>query len=133
MLEEKISKDHILAFKEKNVVAKSLLGTIKGEIQNQKKNLMVDILSDEDCNKILTKFAKSLKETISLSGDEKSKIELEIVESYLPKQMSMEEIESKVISLLSNGVTNMGMIMKEFSGLPADKKLVSEIVKKNLN
>lgn len=123
----------MLAFKEKNVVAKSLLGTIKGEIQNQKKNLMVDVLSDEDCNKILTKFAKSLKETISLSGDEKSKIELEIVESYLPKQMSVEEIESKVVSLLSNGVTNMGMIMKEFSGLPADKKLVSEIVKKNLN
>jgi hypothetical protein len=31
--------------------------------------------------------------------------------------------------LVNSGVTQMGAIMKEFSTLPVDKKMVSEIVK----
>jgi hypothetical protein len=132
LLKEKINLDFIKAFKEKKTDLKSLLGTIKGEIQTTEKNLMVESLSDEDVIKILNKFAKNCKENIRLANDEKSKVELEIIEAYLPKQLSAEEIQSKIESLVASGVKNIGQIMKEFSTLPADKKVVSEMAKKVL-
>lgn len=135
-LKEKINKDYIEAFKAKNTVSKNLLSVIKGEIQTVEKNTGVENLSDEDVNKILNKSVKSLKETLtSLTDSEKVstvQTELNIVESYLPKQLSVEEIQSKIDALVASGMKNMGMIMKEFNSLPADKKLVSELVKKSL-
>jgi uncharacterized protein YqeY len=128
-LKEKINADFMTAFKSKNVVAKSILSVVKGEIQTVEKNIGVDSLSDAEVIKILTKTVKSLKETISMTGDEKSKMELEIVEVYLPTQMSKEEVTKKVTELVNSGVTQIGMIMKEFATLPADKKMVSEVVK----
>jgi uncharacterized protein YqeY len=135
-LKEKISKDYIEAFKAKNTVAKNLLSVIKGEIQTLEKNTGVESLSDEDVTKILNKSVKSLKETISSLTDvdklAEVQSELNIVETYLPKQLSVEEIQSKIDALVASGMKNMGMIMKEFNSLPADKKLVSEMVKKSL-
>lgn len=135
-LKEKINKDYIEAFKAKNVVAKNLLSVIKGEIQTIEKNTGVENLSDEDVTKILNKSVKSLKETLSsLSETEKisaTQTELQIVESYLPKQLSVEEIQSKIDALVASGVKNLGQIMKEFSSLPADKKVVSELAKKSI-
>ena len=81
--------------------------------------------------KILNKFAKSIKENISF-GDEVAKKELEIIQSYLPKEMSDYEIESKISEIVGSGVTNIGQIMKEFVGLQADKRKVSDIAKKVL-
>lgn len=134
-LKEKINKDYLEAFKAKNTVAKNLLSVIKGEIQTIEKNTGVTNLSDEDVTKILNKSVKSLKETLSSVSGEKAEsvqFELNIVESYLPKQLSVEEIQSKIDALVASGVKNMGQIMKEFSTLPADKKLVSELVKKSI-
>jgi uncharacterized protein YqeY len=131
-LKELISKDYITAFKEKNVVAKNLLSVVKGEIQTIEKNIGTDCLSDEEVLKILNKTAKSLKEVIANSGDTESKLQLEIVESYLPKQLSKDEIVAKVNEIVASGVTNIGLIMKEFATLPADKKIVSEVVKEKL-
>jgi uncharacterized protein YqeY len=131
-LKEKISKDHMVAFKERNTIEKNLLSVIKGDIQTIEKNTGVENLSDEDVMKILTKTAKSLKETISLTSDEKSKLELIILENYLPKLMSKEEVVTKVNELVSSGITQMGAIMKEFGTLPVDKKMVSEVVREIL-
>jgi len=128
MLKEQINKDYMTAFKSKNVVAKNLLSVIKGEIQTIEKNTGVDNLSDEDVLKILTKTSKSLKEMVS-GGSEQAMVELSIVESYLPKQMSREEVTQKVTELVNSGITQMGVIMKEFAQLPVDKKMVSEVVK----
>lgn len=131
-LKAQINADFMKAFKAKNMELKSLLGTLKGEIQTAEKNSMVENLSDEDVTKILNKFAKNCKENIRLANDEKSKVELEIVESYLPKQLSNDEIQSKIEDLVNSGVKNIGQIMKEFSTLPVDKKVVSEMAKKAL-
>jgi len=139
-LKEKINKDYIEAFKAKNTVAKNLLSVIKGEIQTIEKNTGTENLSDEDVTKILNKSVKSLKETIkSLApidengeGIVQAVAELAIVESYLPTQLSVEEIQSKIDALVASGVKNIGMIMKEFNSLPVDKKVVSELVKKTI-
>ena len=126
-LKEQINKDYITAMKEKNVPAKNLLSVVKGDIQNLEKELREDC-TDEDVIKILTKTAKNLREV----NDEESKIQLEIVDSYLPKQMSREEVVLKVTELVNSGITNIGGIMKEFAILPVDKKIVSEVIKEVL-
>lgn len=131
-IEKRIEADFMKAFKEKNVEVKSLLSTVKGEMQTMKKNLVVENLSDEESTKILGKFAKNLKENIRLMNDEKSKMELSIIESYLPKQMSEDEVNAKLDEILASGVTNIGQIMKEFAQLPVDKKMVSELAKKKM-
>lgn len=140
MIKEQINVDYMTAFKAKNTVAKNLLSVVKGEIQTIEKNTGVENMSDEDVLKILQKSAKSLRETISslektqtgmyFSDDLVSaREELSIIESYLPKQMSKEEVTEKVTELVNSGVTQMGAIMKEFASLPVDKKMVSEVVK----
>ncbi len=129
-LRDKINKDYMTAFKEKNTSVKNLLSVIKGEIQTIEKNKGVE-LSDDDVVKILTKTSKSLKEMAN-SGSEDAKNELDIIEAYLPKQMSESEITNKVKELIGQGFNNIGSIMKDFSNFPCDKKLVSKIVKENL-
>lgn len=140
MIKEQINKDYMTAFKMKNTVAKNLLSVVKAEIQTAEKNTGVENLTDEDVLKILTKASKSLKETIKslapIDGKGEDIVqacaELAIIESYLPKQMTKLEIETKVDELLSNGITQIGQIMKEFAQLPVDKKIVSEVVKTKL-
>lgn len=137
MIKEQINKDYMTAFKAKNTVAKNLLSVVKGEIQTVEKNNGVDNLSDEDVLKILTKTAKSLNETIKslapIDGKGEDIVqacaELAIIECYLPKQMSREEVTEKVTELVNSGITNIGAIMKEFAQLPVDKKIVSEVIK----
>lgn len=125
-LKERVNADYIKAFKEKNTVVKNLLSVVKGEIQNAEKAPGGDeSISDEGVVKILNKIAKSLKEV----NNEQAKIELEFIDGYLPKQMTKEEITTKVTELVNSGVTNIGAIMKEFASLPADKKVVSETIK----
>lgn len=128
-LKEKINTDFMTAFKSKNMISKNILSVIKGEIQTIEKNIGSDNLSDDEVTKILTKTVKSLKETITLGNDEKSKLELVVIEAYLPKQMSKEEVTSKVTELVNSGITQIGAIMKEFATLPVDKKMVSESIK----
>ena len=128
-LKEKINADYMTAFKAKDAVSKKLLSVIKGEIQTIEKNVGVDSLSDEEVTKILNKTVKSLKETLQAFDSTDTKLELEIVEAYLPKQLSRDEIVSKVTELKVAGITNIGQIMKEFATLPVDRKLVSEVIK----
>ena len=136
-LKEKINADYIQAFKEKNTVKKNLLSVVKAEITTIEKNTGESDLDDDAVIKILNKTAKSLNETIKslapIDGmGEKitvAAVELAIIQSYLPTQMTREEITSKVNELVSSGITQMGVIMKEFTNLPADKKVVLEVIK----
>ena len=132
-LKEKINADYMSAFKSKNVIAKNLLSVVKGEIQTIEKNVGVVSLSDDDVVKILNKTVKSLKETQSKSPSAQTAEELFIIESYLPKQLTEEEILSKIEELISSGASSTGEIMRGFSGLPADRKMVSEIYLSKIN
>jgi uncharacterized protein YqeY len=136
-LKEKISADYMAAFKAKDTASKNLLSVIKGEIQTAEKNTGVESMPDEDVAKILNKTAKGLSESISkmksIAGQEENiaqaSAELAILQSYLPKLMSREEIVKKVSEMKESGIVNIGQIMKEFAGLPVDRKVVSEVIK----
>jgi uncharacterized protein YqeY len=128
MLKEKINADYMTAFKSKDTVAKNLLSVIKGEIQTLEKNSGVTNLSDDDVIKILAKTRKSLEETRSKFPSDQVTTELYIVESYLPKQMSEDEIRSKIQELVESGQAgNIAEVMRAFGSLPADRKLVASV------
>jgi len=135
ILKEKINTDYMSAFRAKNTIAKNLLSVIKGEIQTVEKNTNVENLSDDEVIKILTKTAKSLKETNTSFPSAQTAEELFIVESYLPELMSADKIREIIVSYKENGMSNLGQMMGEFNkthkGL-ADNKLVSEIIKEVL-
>jgi uncharacterized protein len=130
MLREQIYADYMTSFKERDTVKKNLLSVVKGEIQTLEKNLGVDSLSDDEVTKILNKVAKSLREVLitdSATVISDVRVELDIIEAYLPKQMTEEEIKSKINELINNGAGNVAEIMRAFATLPADRKQVSQI------
>ena len=104
-----------------------------------------EITSDFEI-KMLQKMAKQRKESATIYVQqnrselaEKELAEAEIIEQYLPKQMSEEEITTAVKEIITAvGATSakdmgkvMGVVSKQFAG-KADGRLVSEIVKKLL-
>jgi uncharacterized protein YqeY len=126
-LKERINKDFVEALKNKRREEKTFLGVIKGELQNQEGRGVES--TDENVLKVLKKTQKSLKETLS-KGDESVKDELEILNRYLPELMSEDKVREIVSSLVSEGKTNIGLIMKEFNTTyrgQADNTLVKEI------
>ena len=105
-----------------------------------------DTLADADALKIISKLATQGKETAmtytqagrqDLADAELAQVE--VLESYLPKQLSQEEIEAEVKKIIAEvGATNMkemgkvmGTASKQLAG-KADGRVISEIVKKLL-
>ena len=105
-----------------------------------------DTLADADALKIISKLAKQGKETAmtytqagrqDLADAELAQVE--VLESYLPKQLSQEEIEAEVKKIIAEvGATSMkemgkvmGTASKQLAG-KADGRVISEIVKKLL-
>jgi uncharacterized protein len=131
MLKNKINQDYMEAFRAKDTIRKNLLSVIKGAIQLGEKNLMVENMSDDKVIEVLNQAAKSCRETISKLEEgelkEFAKLELSIIESYLPKPMTQDKITEMIKSLIADGASNIGEVMKAFVGLPADRKLVSQI------
>jgi uncharacterized protein YqeY len=104
-------------------------------------------LTEDAEMKLLTKAAKQRRDSIEifegqgredLAATEKS--ELEIIESYLPKQLSEDEVEGEVKLVIesvgASGPQDMGKVMgaatKKLAG-KADGKLISMIAKKLLS
>jgi hypothetical protein len=100
-------------------------------------------LSDEDCMKVTKRLMKQRKDSIEqfiaggrpeLADDEKS--ELVILETFLPAQMSEEEIEARIKAKLASNPIDptkkgqfIGMMMKEL-GDTADGSQVKAIIDK---
>ena len=127
MLKEKIKKDFMEAMKNRETLRKNLLSVVISEVQTIEKNLGVENLSDEEITKILNKTVKSLKETNASFPSEQTAEELLIVESYLPKQMTEDEITTKIQELISEKDLNIAEVMRAFASYPADRKLVAEV------
>jgi uncharacterized protein YqeY len=60
-IENQINQSFLSAYKNKDMNLKNFLGIIKGEMENVKKNIMVDSLPDAETMKILAKFVKGIK------------------------------------------------------------------------
>lgn len=104
-------------------------------------------LDDDHALKIIAKLVKQREESASLYRDadrldlaEAEEAEAEVYRSFLPAQLSEDEITEKVKEMISKlGVTDikgmgqvMGVATKEL-GASADGKLISQIVRKLLS
>lgn len=121
----------------KETVKANLLSTLYGEMFTLSKSGKEFTAEDE--LKITRKFIKNIDETLSydISEDVRKKLNEEkiILEGYLPKQLSKEEIEKIVSELVAEGKT-MKEIMpffKEKYPSMYDGKTVSEIVKSKIS
>lgn len=105
-----------------------------------------DELSDETAIQILQKMAKQRRDSADVYTQqnrpdlaEKEQAELVVIESYLPKQLTQEELDSKISEIISQvGATSpadmgkvMGVATKALAGVAAGKT-ISETVKRLL-
>ncbi|MEK6828510.1 MAG: GatB/YqeY domain-containing protein [Nanoarchaeota archaeon] len=126
---EKINSDFTAAFKARETEKKNFLGVLKGEVTREKKEP-----ADAEVIAKIESMIKNNNKSIEKSGvSSLSDVELGILESYLPKQMTEEEIDIKLKEAIDGGANNIGAVMAAFKGLPADMKLVNQKVKQTLN
>ena len=147
-LRETIDNDIKDAMRSKDQVALRALRAIKSAILlgETAEGRTPGPLNKEEEMKILQKQAKQRKDSIEQfqkAGREdlaKGEIEeLEIIEKFLPKAMSPDEIEAVVKNIIASngasGMKDMGKVMSESSKAlagKADGKVISEIVKRLL-
>lgn len=145
MLKEKLMEDLKSAMKEKQVNRKNTVQMVRASILQVEKDKKIE-LNDEQILEVIAKEFK--KRNDSLADYEKSgredlisqiKEEMAVLEEYLPKKLSEEELTIKVQEIIAEvGATSMkdmGKIMKtakEQLGLTADGKMINDIVKKLL-
>ncbi|MCX6252235.1 MAG: GatB/YqeY domain-containing protein [Bacteroidetes bacterium] len=104
-------------------------------------------MSEETGLKILQKLVKQRRESAEIYKTanredlaKKELFEASVIETFLPKQLSIEEVTEKIRAIVSQtgagSIKDMGKVMgmasKELAG-KADNKMISEIVKTLLN
>lgn len=146
-LEKKVSEELKKAIKESDQVRMDVLRSIRAAILEFKKSGINREMNEEDELKILNSLAKKRKEAIELYEKggrtdlaEKERKELEVIQSFLPAQMSEEEIRgflAKIIQEINAQSPSdlgkvMGRAMKELKG-KADGSLVQKIARELLS
>ena len=110
MLYDEFRKEKMIALKEKDKLKNKVITNILSDLTYIKKELKQEP-TEVDSAKVVAKQVKQLKETMELSKDRPDKMaeleaELAVLEQYMPKQMSEEEIREAVVKLLEeNGIT----------------------------
>lgn len=139
-------KNHIKeAMKNKDVAKRDVLKMVVNNAKNIQKeqhpNDTTENVSNEMIISAINKEIKQLNQTKdALKGREDSDLykdtinKINILSTYLPKQMTREEVDRAVFNILTGGnYDNFGMKMKavmaELKG-KADNKLIKEIVEK---
>ena len=144
-LSEKINNDLKEAMKNKDSFKLGVIRMIKGAMQLAKPNPREE-LTDDDVITVISKQIKmrndSIKEFEAAGRSdlvEQNKKEIEILNTYMPKQLSEEEL-TEIIDKVFEEVKptsqkDMGLIMKNISPLvkgKADMSLVNKLVKERL-
>jgi uncharacterized protein YqeY len=127
-LQSQMKKDLSTAIKAKDEKKKDTLRVILGEFGRMDKKE----LSDDEVVKILKKLMKSEKEVLEQKGEAADSEFIKVIETYLPKMATREEITVWIhqnidFSQFKNKMQAMGLVMKHF-GATADGNFVKEII-----
>ena len=118
--------------------------TIRGllsALQYERLQQKVDTLNDSDCLQILQRELKKRHETLDFAKQDNRQdtiasveMEIKLIESFLPKQLSENEIENILTVWQADGsASNLGEAMKKLKGEHGGSyngKLASEVAKK---
>ena len=119
-LMEKIRADQLTARKSKNAEATALLTTLLGEAGIIGKNDFGRETTDDEVVGVIRKFIKNIDFTLEKVHDESARalaqLEKTILESYLPTQLSYDQISSEIdkILLTVDIKKAKGAVMKHF-------------------
>lgn len=145
MLKERLLEDLKNSMKEKNINRKNVVQMVRAAILQIEKDQNIEV-SDEKILEIVAKEAKRREDAL----DEYKKAqredlvkqaeeEIKVLEEYLPKKMSKEELQEKIKEIIQKlGATtmkDMGKVMKQAKeeiGVAADGKTINEVVKSML-
>ena len=145
-LETKIQNDIKAALKAGQKAKLTTLRTTYSQIKDERIKYRKE-LTDEDVIAVLMRGVKSRKDSIEMykKGDrhdlvEAETAELEIIQSYLPEQMSEADVKKEIVSVIkTSGATDlkdlgkvMGAAMVRLKG-KTDGKLVQQIVRSLLS
>ncbi len=145
-LEQKVMDELKQAMRAKDEVALRTLRAIKSAILLEKTSGSGKELTEADELKMLQKLAKQRKDSLDIYIQQnredlaqKEREELEVIEKFLPKQMSAEELEAQLKDIIAqvdaSSPADMGKVMgtatKQLAG-KADGKAISETVKRLL-
>ncbi|MDD4922207.1 MAG: GatB/YqeY domain-containing protein [Bacteroidales bacterium] len=147
-LSEKINADLKDAMKAQDEVKKLTIRGIKKEIIEAKTAPGANgEVSDDAILKIIAKLLKQRKDSATIYSEQNRPelaqnelAEAAILESYLPKQMSAEELDAAISDMIAQtgaqGPKDMGKVMgvasKQLAG-KAEGRVISETVKRLLN
>jgi uncharacterized protein YqeY len=144
-LAEKLSNDLKTALKSGDKIRLGILRMIKSDIKNKEIEKGASP-GEEEILAMLRSFVKRAKDSIEQFTNagrtdlaEKEKAELAVIQEYLPKQISEDDIRQIVKDAVeetgASGPKDMGMVMKAVMGKTkgqADGKLVNGLVKEIL-
>ena len=146
MLKERLMQDLKDAMKNKDEIKKNTVQMVRAAILQIEKDKGIQV-EDDKILEIIAKEVKSKKDVIKdFEKAERQDLidqtnkEIEILQNYLPRQLSKEEIKEelkKIIEdLVATSIKDMGNIMKEAKakfGASADGKTINEVAKELLN
>jgi uncharacterized protein YqeY len=146
LLEEKILNDYKEAMKARDTLRSTCLSMLRAELMNTALAKKKKLLDEPEALAVINKLVKQHRDSIiqfkqgnRLDLVEKETRELEILKSYLPPQLSEEEIKKIIAEAIAatgaEGIKDMGKVMKEVNTKiagQADAKLVSDLVKAKL-
>ncbi|HEX5706865.1 MAG TPA: GatB/YqeY domain-containing protein [Pyrinomonadaceae bacterium] len=144
-LKERIVKDMTAAMKAKDAARTSTLRMVKAAVQNREIEKGGE-LSDEELTKTLHSLVKQRRDSVEQYEKagrtelaDKERAEIAVIEEYLPRAASPEELEWAVASAIAetgaSSMKEMGAVMKAAQALlegRADGRTLSEVVKAKL-
>lgn len=130
------------AMKEKDTLKKGVVNLLRAGIQNQELDLKRELTQEEELKVVqreLKQTKQSLEEGQKAGREDIAEAEtakIAIIEQYLPKQLSVDEVKALIEEL---GITKdaamgptVGQVMKATAG-SAEGKVVSQAVKEYLS
>ena len=145
MLKEKLMEDLKESMKTKDTVRKNAVQMVRASISQIEKDKGIEV-EDEKIIDIISKEVKTKRAALKdVEKAERQDLidltnrEIEILQEYLPKQLSRDEVKAEVQKIISEiGATSMkdmGAIMKEAKakmGASAEGKTINEVAKEIL-
>lgn len=145
-MKTKLLEDLKEAMKQKDEIRKNTIQSIRSSILQEEKDKQIELDNNGIENIIVREKKKridSLEQFKKANRDElvkQTQYELEVINTYLPKQLSLDEIEQEVDNTIKElnvtSIKEMGKViktLKEKYGASIDGKMLSDIVKQKLN
>jgi uncharacterized protein YqeY len=143
-IQERIQEDMKQAMKSRDQERLECLRMVKGALLLKEKETGAESLSDEEVVRVLRSEAKKRRDTAEmlkplgkLAEAGAAGREASIIEEYLPKQLSEEELEKRVRAYLAEHpeINNPGRLtgaLKKELGDEADGRMLAEVCKRVL-